>query len=257
MSDNLIEIIEHENARWSKIFKVELEKNESKFFSSYWWEEYYLELTKFVNELLAKNGFGSVLEAGSGSGKGTLLLNQIFKKTLLDISTVALDYAKYLKDKFKVINVEFVEGNIFTLPFADGLYNFVWNIGVIEHYKLSEIKSIIKEMVRVSSKPGIVAVAMPNFYSGPIMKAWLLKFFNFIPGYKLDTEHFYKITQIQNIFRQISNEAGRKIVSIDVRYFGNPLIMETPEILLRTVGRIISKFFKRNKFLILIICKFE
>jgi len=257
MKDELKKIIEHENYNWSKIFQIELEKNSDKKFSSFWWESYYDELTNGVNKIMLTDSLNTILEAGSGSGKATLLLNGKLHKTLLDISPIALEYAKYTANKFEVENINFVEGNIFSMPFKNNNFDFVWNIGVIEHYELDDIKLIIDEMVRVCNKSGIVAVGMPNFYSGPILKARLLKLLKFIPGYKLDTEKFYEISKIENIFKEVSKESGRKITYLETKYFGNPLIMETPRFILETMGGLISSLFRKNKFLMLIICKFE
>ena len=257
MKDDLKKIIEHENANWSKVFSAELEINSDQKFSSFWWESYYNELTNSVNEIMLADSLNTILEAGSGSGKATLLLNKKFYKTLLDISPVALEYAKHIANKFEVANINFIEGNIFSMPFKNNNFDFVWNIGVIEHYELDDIKSIIKEMIRLCNKSGIVAVGMPNFYSGPILKARLLKLLKFIPGYKLDTEKFYEISKIENIFKEVSKESGRKITCLETKYFGNPLIMETPRFILETIGGLISHLFRKNKFLMLITCKFE
>ena len=254
---NLDKIIEHENNNWSRIFEIEMKKTNKKKFSSYWWEEYYRELTIFVNNLLFENKLKTILENGSGSGKATILLDKKFTKTLLDISPIALKYAKHIAGKFNVKDVKFLEGDIFSMPFEDGSFDFVWNIGVIEHYTLDSIKSIIKEMARVCNKSGVIAVGVPNFYSGPILKAWILKILKFIPGYKLDTEKFYKIDEIKKIFQKINEESGKEIASIEIKYFGNPLIMETPKFILKTVGKLASFLFKRNKFLILILCKLK
>lgn len=257
MSGDTQKIIEHENAHWSKIFKAELERNDSKNFSSFWWKDYYTELTNFINQIMLKNNFKTVLEAGSGSGKATILLNKSYHKTLLDISPIALEYAKHLADKFEAKDIKFFEGDIFSMPFKDNGFDFVWNIGVIEHYEVNDIKSIIRNMIRVCNKSGVIAVGMPNFYSGPILKAWILKILKFISGYKLDTEKFYKIDEIKKIFQGVSEESGKEIASIEIEYFGNPLIMETPKFILKTVGKLASYLFRRNKFLILIVCKFK
>lgn len=257
MNGDLQKIIENEDDHWSKIFKAELEKNSNKKFSSFWWEEYYDELTNFVNQKMFENHFKTVIEAGSGSGKATILLNENFDRTLLDVSLSALEYAKYLSDKFNVKNIKYVKGNIFSMPFKNNAFDFVWNIGVIEHYGIDDIKAIIREMFRICNKPGFVVVGMPNCCSGPILKAWLLKNLKFISGYKLNTEKFYKTNEIINLFQKIGQESGNKIEYIKIKYFGNPLIMETPKFILKTVGRLASFLLRRNKFLILIICKFE
>ncbi len=254
MNQDLKKIIEHENANWSNIFKKDLEKKNAESFSSFWWEDYYKEITNFVNQIISKNNFKTVLESGSGSGKATILIGKHLDKTLLDISPVALEYARYLADKFSAENIKYVEGDMFSMPFEDNYSDFVWNIGVIEHYNLEDVRSIIREMIRVCSKPGIVAVGIPNFYSGPILRA---KLSGFIPGYKLDTEKFYNPNEIKSLFLEVSSELGRKIDYIKVEYFGNPLIMETPKFVLKTLGVLISRIFRKNKFLILTICKFK
>ncbi|MDD5710766.1 MAG: class I SAM-dependent methyltransferase [Candidatus Colwellbacteria bacterium] len=256
MKEELQKIIEHENENWSKIFNSELRNNREKF-SSYWWEDYYRELTDFVNRMIFRNRFKTILEAGSGSGKATILLDDNFLKTLLDISPVALKYAAHLAEKFKCQNVKYVEGNIFEMPFKTESFDFVWNIGVVEHYNLDQIESIVGEMARVCNKNGVIAIGVPNFYSGPILKAWLLKIIKIIPGYKLDTEKFYEISKIEDVLKNISEKMERKIDNIQIEYFGNPLITETPRLILKLIGKPIARIFRKNKFLILIICKFK
>lgn len=257
MKEDLRKIAEHENSNWSRIFQAELGKNSDKKFSSFWWQNYYDELTGFIDKLIFSNSYNTVLEAGSGSGKATLLLNRKLHKTLLDISPVAIEYAKHIANKLEVENVNFVEANIFSMPFENNFFDLVWNIGVIEHYEIDNIKVIINEMVRICARSGTVAVGIPNFYSGPIIKAWLLKKLKFIPGYKLDTEKFYDPSEIENIFRIVAKELERKVVYIKTEHFGNPLIIETPVFILKTIGKPISFLFERNKFLKLIVCKFE
>jgi len=257
MKENLKMMIEHEKDNWDKIFRAELEKFDSKKFSSYWWQNYYEELTDFINDMMICNGYTRVIEVGSGSGKATILLKNNFQKTLLDISSYALNYAKKLAKLFNARNVTYINGDIFSMSIKDKSFDLVWNIGVIEHYDLDNIKEIIREMIRVCSKSGIVAVGIPNFYSGPIIKAWILKKIKLIPGYKLDTEKFYNHLDIENVFRIVADESKRNIEYVKTESFGNPLIMETPSFLLKTIGKLASFILKRNKFLKLIVCKFE
>lgn len=257
MKERLEKIIEHENETWSKIFDAELKNTSKEKFSSYWWEDYYQELSTYINELLIKNNLNNTLEAGSGSGKATILLNNRFSKTLLDISPIALKYAAYLAEKFGCKNIKNIEGNIFEMPFRSESFDFVWNIGVIEHYDLREIDLIFQEMIRVCNRNGVVAVGVPNFYSGPIIKAWILKKIKFFPGYKLDTEKFYKVKDIKNILKNASEKMDREINYIHIKYFGSPLIMETPKFIIKSIGSPIKRIFRKNKFLILIVCKFK
>lgn len=258
MKRDINKIIEQENQTWSKIFQAELKKNHQKLFSSYWWESYYQEITKCLNKIILEYKLTKILEAGCGSGKATILLDEALSKTLLDISPVALKYSKHIAKKFNHSKkIKYISGDIFSLPFNDSYFDFIWNIGVIEHYELNEIKKIIKEMIRVCSKPGIVAIGMPNFSSGPILKARLLRKLNFIPGYKLNTEKFYEPYQIKKILENVGKKMGKTVTDLKIEYFGNPLIMETPGFILKTVGQPVSYLFKKRKFLIMIICRFD
>ncbi|KPA19582.1 Methyltransferase type 11 domain protein [Candidatus Magnetomorum sp. HK-1] len=256
MKNDLQKMIEHEKTNWDKIFKAELNKNSKQEYSSFWWRNYYEELINYMDKILLQYDCKSVLEAGSGSGKATILLKNVTQKTLIDISPEALKYAQHLAKKFNS-DVKYIEGNIFSMPFKNEKFDLVWSIGVVEHYNPKYIEMALKEAVRVNNRSGIIAVGIPNLFTGPIIKAWLSKKIKYIHGYKLETEKFYKVSEIKNIISSIANESGRKIEYIKTEYFGNPLIIETPEFILKTLGKPVSRIFKKNKFLKLIICKFK
>lgn len=61
MKDDLKKIIERENANWSKIFQIGLEKNSDKKFSSFWWENYYDELTNSVNKMMLTDSLNTII----------------------------------------------------------------------------------------------------------------------------------------------------------------------------------------------------
>ena len=249
----LNEIVAQEEKFWSDAFKKELEKNEFGSFSSYWWEMYYNEIIAYIHKIVDVNN-AEILEAGSGSGKASILLSQSSKRVLLDISRSALLYAQHLSKKFNADNVEFIEGNIFNLPFEPNRFDFVWNIGVVEHYNESDAVTIIREMIRVTKNNGIVGVGVPNFSSGPIVKARILKnpYFKFISGYRLESEHNYKSDLLVGLIARACKLEGRSFDKIRIDYFGNPLPMETPRFILRIFGRLLEKIFIKNKFLLFI-----
>lgn len=257
MLNDLEKKIKIEKENWDNIFKSELKKKNINQFSSFWWESYYNEITDYINDLMYKNNLKTVIESGSGSGKATILLDEGFKKTLLDMSNFALKYAKFLSKKFKINKINFINGNIFSLPFKENKFDFVWNIGVIEHYNTREINKILREMVRICKKKGMVAVGFPNFYSGPILKAFILKKMRIIPGYKLDTENFWSTEKIKCSFKSAFKGTNKKIDFIEVKYFGSPLLMETPVWMFKTFNKFLSNLLSKNKFLILVICKLK
>jgi 2-polyprenyl-3-methyl-5-hydroxy-6-metoxy-1,4-benzoquinol methylase len=142
------------------------------------------------------------------------------------------------------------------MPFENRSYDFVWNIGVVEHYSTEDMATIFAEMFRVCNSGGQVGVGIPNFRSLPIFKARILKmpFLRFIPGYRLDTETKYSEEQLVATLKEGAEKAGREIQDIKVTYFGSPLFMETPKWILLTLGKVVEILFPKTKFLIFLIC---
>jgi ubiquinone/menaquinone biosynthesis C-methylase UbiE len=260
-SPGIIDVISHENEHWSKVFEEASKQNRSdkKFFSSFWWEDYYIRIVNFVSTELQINNDWKILEAGSGSGKSSILLGKSIKRVFLDISEKALDYAKLLVQKFDVENIDYVQADIFQMPFDDQSFDLVWNIGVIEHYNKNEIVSIFREMIRVTERSKYIGVGVPNFWTGATLKAWLLKqpILKFIKGYRLDSEKFYSQKDLISMMYEATKLESREIKIIKVKYFGNPLPIETPKFLLNTVGELFAKIIPKSKFLTFILIKLD
>jgi ubiquinone/menaquinone biosynthesis C-methylase UbiE len=255
---HLEETIEHEKEQWDTIFESKL-KNVAKKpkFSTFWDEDYYTKIKNYLYPLILKYKYSKILESGSGSGRSSIILNKNLDKTLLDISPKALQYARHIAKKFKAKKVKYVIGNIFDMPFNKETFDFVWNMGVVEHYKIQDLKLILSEMMRVTKKNGLVAIGVPNLYSGPIIKALILKYLpkRFFPGYRLDTEHFYNKKTLQDLLINVAKKRGRKVEWIESLYFGNPLPTEFPKSIINTLGKLIDFLFPKNRFLILTVCK--
>ena len=259
-SKNIQEVIEEENKNWSEIFSKEMKMGSNNFkeFSSYWWQIYYRDIVNYFNKLLSGINEPEILEAGSGSGKASILLSGNISRTFLDISSEALKYADFLAKKFNVKEINYIEGNIFDMPFEDKTFDLVWNIGVVEHYQKEEVKSMIKEMIRLVRSEGFLAIAVPNFNSFPIIKARLLKKYRilkFIPGYRIGTEKKYSANQLIEIINSAIIAQGRYCEYTETKYFGNPLIMETPKWILKYFGSFVEHIFPKRKFLIFIVVK--
>ena len=247
--DSLKKTIQEENEFWTKIFKKE-DKNFVNEFSSHWWKLYYQEISGYIRSFFDFNGDFNLLEAGSGSGKASILLGKNVRRTFLDISPSALQFAKKLSTRFGTSNIDYVEGDIFIMPFENNQFTLTWNIGVVEHYSKKEIKEILREMIRVTKNDGYVIIGFPNFKSFPIIKAKLLKknIFKYISGYRLGSEINYSLEEIQALAKSVSsNEINLKL--IDSTTLGNPLIMETPKIIIKLLGRFFEKIFYDRKFL--------
>lgn len=105
-----------------------------------------------------------VLDAGSGTGIVTLAFHQAGfrpKKTIaFDLSRNSLKLAVEQAGKEKNVddtNIEAVQGNVLTLPFADESFDIVLSCGVLEYVDLDEG---LRESARVL-KPGGKLVLLP------------------------------------------------------------------------------------------------
>jgi len=103
------------------------------------------------------------LEAGSGPGFATSLLTQRPDITLavcLDIDVNALREARRRDPELPV-----VVGDINRMPFADGVFDVVFNSSTVEH--LDEPLAAVREMHRVCHPAGRVFVGVPYLW-GPL-----------------------------------------------------------------------------------------
>ncbi|MBB4383423.1 class I SAM-dependent methyltransferase [Bradyrhizobium sp. SBR1B] len=257
--DDIRYLVEQENLFWSAQFQKEAarDKKNPVNFSSDWWRLYYREITDHIGHILRLRSDPYVLEAGSGSGKASLLLSSNMRRVLLDISPSALRFAKYLAERFGCQNVDFIHGDLFKLPFEERSFDLTWNIGVLEHYRPEAALQILKEMSRVTVDGGYLAVGVPNFGSFAIQKARTLRFpiLHFVPGYRLGTERPYTPPQLIELIEGACHLEGRSVKSTEIVYFGNPLPMGSPAWLLRSLGPAAERRWPHRKFLIVAISR--
>jgi SAM-dependent methyltransferase len=243
---NIKDLVDHENEVWTDAFQSELEKDNSEMYSSYWWEQYYCEMRNVLLQKISLNDLKEILEVGGGSGKASYMLQTTAKITILDISSVALTFARHLAQKLQIKNnVIYLEADAFNLSFLKQKYDLVWSVGLVEHYTMEEIYMLVKEQIDKVKIKGYFILAVPNFWSGPTLKAWALKHLKFIPGYKLDTEKFFSDKQINSIVEKVCKKNNRSIEEKNIVLCGNYLFIEAPKPLLKFS----SKFYKfLNKF---------
>jgi ubiquinone/menaquinone biosynthesis C-methylase UbiE len=246
----------HENEHWTEVFQHEMESG-SDDYSTPWWEDCYAQLATAVDNCLSSLKSGSVLEAGCGSGKATLLLKTPFNRiVLLDFSEAALRHARHLAEQYYKKNVKTVHGNIFALPFADAEFEFTWNTGVLEHYEPDKIIEMLAEMMRVTKDQGWIGFGIPNKRSLPILKARILghaffgKMLRSVRGYRLDSEKFYSNTALESYVRTAASRAGVSIRSVSLHWIGNPLLVGIPAWLVRITNPI-GDYMPKQKFLVL------
>ena len=256
--EQLAELTEHENSHWSKIFREESAKGNSSLYSSYWWQDYYARISSFIENILGEKA--SIIELGSGSGKATLLLNEKYQKSLVDISEPALAYAKLLRKRIGGNrNVSFILDNVFGCKVPDKSFDLCWNIGVIEHYEESLATTFVEEMIRVTQGRGFVGVGVPNFKSFHIKKARLLNhpWLKYFPGYRLDNEIDYSECEIIGILKKAADGQQRDIKEIYIIKVGNPLPMGTPKYIIKTLGYLLNRLMSGRRFLTLVVAEME
>lgn len=249
---------DHEHEQWSELFRRELEGTDAELYSSYWWKVYYDQMMQVIAPLLAGDS-PKVLEAGSGSGKGSILLGKAVDRTLLDISHDALEYAKLLAKKFGATNISFVEGDIFASPFKTRSFDLVWNIGVVEHYEQPDATKLLENMIRVTKPGGHVVIGVPNFRSPPIIKAKLLnrRLFRFIPGYRLDSELDYSFAMLNVLASKAARNCKRVLSGVCEETIGVPLFVESPKIIVNTIGKMTNVLMPDRKFLKLLVIRVQ
>lgn len=98
-----------------------------------------------------------VLHAGCGSGQVDVDIAKHIDITALDISANALKIYRNIHGK----DCKTVQGNIFSLPFADNTFDGLYNLGVLEHFTQDEIKQILLECRRVLKPGGKILVLWP------------------------------------------------------------------------------------------------
>lgn len=158
---------------------------------------------KQLKKITKKNKNKKILEPGCGAGLMSALLAKENQVTVLDLSQKALLMAKktFKEQKSKG---EFIQGDLFNMPFKDEEFDIVWNQGVLEHF--SNPSLAMKEMARVTKKGGYIVIFIPAYLS-PLHFIWLfLKIFKLTKLWPFDEQEFFKKKQ----FKKFMIDAGFK-----------------------------------------------
>ena len=107
----------------------------------------------------------TLLHAGCGSGQVDSALHENFRIHALDVSPPAL--ALYQRNNPQVIHVK--HGTIFALPYADGTFDGVYNLGVMEHFLDDQIIAIFREFSRVLTANGKLTLFWPHRFASSVL----------------------------------------------------------------------------------------
>ena len=166
---------------------------------------------------------GSVLlHAGCGSGQVDIDLQTTMRITALDISPGAL----FLYARNNPLAAAIKHGSIFNLPFPDGSFDGIYNLGVMEHFTHEEIAQILREFRRVLRPEGKIVLFWPHARATSV---FVLKAVHFVMNRLLKSEkklHPAEISHMQSKkhARAILNGSGFDLA--DYRFGINDLFVQ-------------------------------
>lgn len=108
----------------------------------------YIEKIKIIDKILKKFKNMKILDAGCGEGA----LVEKYKEKNFNIVGLDLNYS----------SAHVKRGDIQKMPFKNDEFDVVLCLDVLEHINISEHKSIIDELYRVTKKEGVIIFSLPN-----------------------------------------------------------------------------------------------
>jgi dolichol-phosphate mannosyltransferase len=113
----------------------------------------------------------SALHAGCGSGQVDQGIRHWLKITACDLSADAVRMYSQVNSSYCTVE----QGDIMNLPYPDGHFDGVYNLGVMEHFSEAEILTALREFHRVLKPNGKVVIFWPPLKSPA---RYLLKVFH-------------------------------------------------------------------------------
>jgi len=156
-----------------------------------------------------------ILHAGCGSGKVDQDLVSLFQITALDISYPALKIYNQVNPN----KAQLIQASIFALPFEEGSFDGIYNLGVMEHFTEEEIHAILLEFKRVLKGGGKIVLFIPPVFG---LTVQVLDFAHFIlnrilrRNIKLHPDEITRVRSKKHIKGLVEN-AGFQFVEY---YFG-------------------------------------
>jgi ubiquinone/menaquinone biosynthesis C-methylase UbiE len=126
-----------------------------------------------------------VLEIGAGTGRDSLnLVSYGAEVYQLDYASNAL---KLMREVAQVngVNIQFIGGDAFGLPFADGTFDIVFHQGLLEHFREPRATQLLEENIRVLKNGGMLLIDVPQCYHlYTVMKHILIAFNVWFAGWE-------------------------------------------------------------------------
>lgn len=160
--------------------------------SSQWEKDMVSEIT--VN--ISKGEIRRVLEVGCSTGRWLRWFCREYNCEGYGVDTNA--------GGFKKKDMNFMVGDAFRLPYQDAVFDVVFSLGLIEHFKKHERFLLLKEQTRVLKNNGFLICEIPNLAIS-LEYVWVKYFYDFKQGFK-----HYIVTQKE--LRRSFEELGLRII---------------------------------------------
>ena len=170
----------------------EVKKNTSDAFDYFWASDYakthYLEPARkeslsHISSVIGQYARRDILDIGCGPG---YLMDYVLNNESINITgpAVGIDYSKeaIVQAGNNIQGAFFTVADASQLPFTTGSFSCVSCIETLEHVK--DPKSIINELIRVTSKGGTIIISVPNGE----LDMW--------DGH----QHFFTVEELRNLF---------------------------------------------------------
>lgn len=104
-----------------------------------------------------------VLDIGCGTGQLTNYLGMNYKRAIgCDISNTSLELGKSFRDRYQIYNANFIQANIFNLPFKKESFELVICTGVLHHTK--NAYEGFKKILKLVKPGGYILIGLYNTY---------------------------------------------------------------------------------------------
>ncbi|WP_435116913.1 class I SAM-dependent methyltransferase [Candidatus Pelagibacter bacterium nBUS_49] len=212
----------HAKVKGTKIDSLE----KTPFSLPFWETKYYKKIIKKYIKNYNKNI--SILDAGCGDGRFTLLLLEMGFKNIVSVDS-SIHSLKILDNKLKKINkskyVTLVHGSILDVPFARNYFDIILCIGVL-YYLNNNYEKGLKKIVKCLKKNGLLLETEPD-KEGNALKAMIFdgihQYLNVVKKNKF-IEYFgdkpiqlrcFDEKELKNIFKTYNlNVLNKEIISL-------------------------------------------
>lgn len=149
------------------------------------------ELVDVINKYTEQEK--KIIEVGCELGVTSMLLDDSFNKTLLDLNPLAIELTKQAHHSLNK-KAQFIIADMFSMPIENSQYDIVFNAGVIEHFDLAARAKALMEYSRILKENGVMLIAFPNHYSFPYRLAYKIR--TLLNRWPYPTE--YKLYDLKN-----------------------------------------------------------